>query len=160
MRTRSSPINYLGAGQDGNREWITCLATICMDETNIPPTLIYQATTGNLRTTWLDDFVSNEPNAAHFASIPSGWTNYNLGYAWLTTVFDRYTKKKACQGREWRLLFIDGHESHINLRFINWCIEHHIMVAAYPPHSTHRLQPLDIGIFAPPATYYSGELNQ
>ena len=31
----------LGAGQDGNREWITVLACICQDGTYIPPGLIY-----------------------------------------------------------------------------------------------------------------------
>jgi hypothetical protein len=31
------------AGQDGNREWITCIASICIDSSWIPPTLIYQA---------------------------------------------------------------------------------------------------------------------
>jgi len=34
------------------------------------------------------------------------------------------------------------------------------LVAVYPPHSTHRLQPLDISLFAPLATRYSQELNQ
>ena len=28
-----------------------------------------------------------------------------------------------------------------------------------PPHSTHRLQPLDVGLFQPLATAYSNELN-
>ena len=150
----------IGAGQDGNHEWITCLATICMDGTYIPPSLIYQATTGNIQDTWLDDFKPDEPDAAHFASSPSGWTNNELGMAWLTTVFDRYTKAKARHGRDWRLLFIDGHGSHVNIPFLDWCLEHRILVAVYPPHSTHRLQPLDVSLFNPLANYYSQELNK
>jgi hypothetical protein len=35
-----------------------------------------------------------------------------------------------------------------------------MMVAVYPPHCTHRLQPLDVGCFAPLATYYSQLLEQ
>ena len=44
----------LSAGQDGNREWVTILATICMDGTFLPPLIIYQAISGNLQDSWLD----------------------------------------------------------------------------------------------------------
>ena len=70
----------LGAGQDGSREWITILATICMDGTYLPPSLIYQAISGNLQDTWLDE-IRPEKNEAFFSSSPTGWTNDELGYA-------------------------------------------------------------------------------
>jgi hypothetical protein len=37
----------LRAGQDGNGEWITVIASICTDGTSLPPGLIYQATSSN-----------------------------------------------------------------------------------------------------------------
>jgi len=46
----------VGVGQDGSREWITVVATICADGTSLSPTLIYKAVSSNLRDTWLDDF--------------------------------------------------------------------------------------------------------
>nr|POE44882.1 hypothetical protein CFP56_78934 [Quercus suber] len=39
----------LGNIQDGNREWITIIATICADGTAIAPALIYKGSTGNLQ---------------------------------------------------------------------------------------------------------------
>jgi hypothetical protein len=57
------------------------------------------------------------------------------------------------------MLYIDGHGSHVNMRFLTWANEHRILVAVYPPHSTHRLQPLDVSLFSPLANYYSQELN-
>ena len=39
--------------QDGNREWITILATICIDGSHLSPSLIYQAIFGNIQDTWL-----------------------------------------------------------------------------------------------------------
>lgn len=36
-----------GTGQDGNREWITVVATICADGTRLSPALIYKAVSGN-----------------------------------------------------------------------------------------------------------------
>jgi len=41
----------LSAGQDGNREWITLLATIYIDGSYLPPSIIYQALSRNLQDT-------------------------------------------------------------------------------------------------------------
>ena len=57
--------------------------------------------------------------------------------AYLTSIFEKHTKAKARSS--WRLLIVDGHSSHINLKFLDWCMEHKIFVAVYPPHTTHRL---------------------
>src|SRR4051794_27421367 len=38
-----------GAGQDGNRSWITLLACICQDLQPLPPMLIYQGQEGNFK---------------------------------------------------------------------------------------------------------------
>ena len=78
---------------------------------------------------------------------------------WLTRVFDRATKHKASNGRKPRLLLLDGHISHINMGFIDWCDKHNIHVYAYPPQSPHRLQPLDKSVFALLALSYSQELD-
>jgi hypothetical protein len=37
--------------QDGSREWITVLAAVCADGEALPPSLIYQAKRGNVRST-------------------------------------------------------------------------------------------------------------
>jgi hypothetical protein len=145
--------------QDGNREWITFIATICADGTSLSPGLIYQAVSGNIQDSWLQDYDPTE-QSCFFTSSKTGWTNDDLGFSWLTTLFDRETKAKARQGRDWRLLILDGHGSHINMRFIDYCLDHRILVAAYPPHSTHKLQPLDVSLFSPLATFYSQELNR
>jgi hypothetical protein len=128
----------LGARQDGNREWVTVIGCICADGTHLPPGIIYQATSGNVRDTWVDDF-DPQVQLAHFTSTASGWTNVEIGFAWLTTVFNRYTKPKARNGRDWRMLYVDGHGSHLNMRFLDYCLLHRILVINYPLHSTHRL---------------------
>ena len=43
--------------------------------------------------------------------------------------------------------------------FLEACHKRYIHVAAYPPHTTYHLQPLDASIFAPLAIYYSQELK-
>ncbi len=47
----------------------------------------------------------------------------------------------------YRLLILDGHGSHVALEFDQYYPEHEIIVLCMPPHSSHLLQPLDIGCF-------------
>jgi DDE superfamily endonuclease len=72
-------------------------------------------------------------------------------------VFHLHTKDKA--GNQQRLLIVDGHSSHVNLKFIEWADRHRILLMILPPHSTHRLQPLDVGFFQPLATAYSKQIS-
>jgi len=136
----------LGSIQDGSREFISLLVCICADGTAIPPGLIYQGESGDLQDVWLDDFDASS-ELAYFAVSKKGWTNEELGMSWLKKIFDRNTRDKAGNSR--RLLIVDGHSSHVNLKFIDYCDRNRIILAIFPPHSTHRLQPLDVGIFSP-----------
>ena len=146
-----------GALQTGNRNWITLIATICGDGTYLPPCLIYQGA-GDIQDNWLQDVQPDEHNC-YFTSTPSGFTNEELAFEWLVKIFDKNTRTKAGHGRYWRLLWLDGHNSHLNLRFLDWAIKNRIMVAVFPPHSTHRLQPLDVSLFCPLSTRYSQHLK-
>ena len=78
--------------------------------------------------------------------------------SWLSTIFEPNTREKA--GNSKRLLLVDGHSAHVNLRFIDYCDNHDILLVILPPHPTHRLQPLDVGIFSPLASAYSTEISQ
>lgn len=142
--------------QDGNREWITLLACICSDGSLLPPTLIYEGKAG-LQSSWVDDVEAGK-HEVFIANSSSGWTNNDIGLAWLEQVFERCTAEKA--RRQWRLLIVDGHGSHLSPQFIDFCYAKKILLAVFPPHSTHTLQPLDVVVFSPLSYNYSHELNQ
>ena len=144
------------AVQDGNREWITLLACVCASGDALPPALIYQGTSG-LQSSWVDA-VEVGKHQVFFSNSATGWTNNDIGLAWLEQVFDRYTKQKA--RRDYRLLIVDGHGSHVTTDFIDYCDGNRILLAIFPPHSTHSLQPLDVVLFAPLSKYYSQELDR
>jgi hypothetical protein len=137
--------------QDGNREWITLLACICADGSALAPALIYQSASGSIQDTWLQ--AMRPEDRVYISSSPSGWTNNDIGLSWLKKVFDRSTKEKA--GRSYRLLILDGHGSHLTMDFIEYCDRNRILLAVYPPHSTHTLQPLDVVMFKPFSSAYS-----
>jgi hypothetical protein len=141
--------------QDGSREWITLLACICADGSYLEPALIYKSKAGSIQDSWLQAF-DPEIHRARISSSPSGWTNNEIGLAWLKQVFDRNTKAKARSS--YRLLIVDGHGSHLTMDFKEYCDQNKILLAVYPPHSTHTLQPLDVVMFKPLATAYSNEV--
>lgn len=139
--------------QDGNREWISLLACVCADGTTLPPALIYQGASNDLQSSWLEDL--NEEDNAHFTSQEHGWTCDALGLSWLR-LFDKYTRSK---GSRRRLLILDGHSSHLNWAFVCLADSLRILLLILPPHTTHRLQPLDLGLFRPLATAYTKRLD-
>lgn len=74
-----------------------------------------------------------------------GWTNGEIGVAWIEE-FDKYMSAKAA-GR-YRLLIVDGHNSHYTYGFLIYARTHQILVLCYPSHTTHVLQGLDVVVFA------------
>jgi hypothetical protein len=92
-------------------------------------------------------------------STPSGWTNQDVGLAWLGQVFQRYTKKKARYGRDWRLLIVDSYGSYLTPAFIDYAVNYRIMLAVFLPYATYTLQLLDVVMFKPLLASYTLSLN-
>ena len=46
------------------------------------------------------------------------------------------------------------------MSFIEWASNNNIIIIILPPHTTHRLQPLDVGLFQPLGTNYSIQLER
>lgn len=47
------------------------------------------------------------------------------------------------------LLLLDNHSSHISLSIFDYCKEHGIILLTIPPHTSHKLQPLDVSFYGP-----------
>jgi hypothetical protein len=77
----------------------------------------------------------------------TGWSN--------STVFRKYLEEhfmKYVQGRdpsEPLILLYDGHKSQVSLGLIDWAKELNLILFVLPPHTSHILQPLDVGCFGP-----------
>ncbi len=61
---------------------------------------------------------------------------------------------------ECRLLIVDGHNSHFSTEFIKFCSKKNIELFCLPPHTTHILQPLDVGLFGPLQSYYGRSVEE
>lgn len=126
--------------QPGNREWVTVIETIGACGSLIPPLVIFEAVMH--QKAWYNLI----PHNWSIGVSENGWTTNEIGMYWLEHVFQKYTKDRTI-GR-YRLLILDGHGSHVTPEFDQYCLNHSIIVLCMPPHSSHLLQPLDVGCFA------------
>ena len=52
------------------------------------------------------------------------------------------------------LLIVDNHESHRAYSVAEYASENHVVMLSAPPHTTHRLQPLDRTVYGLMSTYF------
>ncbi|KIJ66195.1 hypothetical protein HYDPIDRAFT_46350, partial [Hydnomerulius pinastri MD-312] len=138
--------------EEGSRELVTIIECVCADGTALAPAVIYKAKRRNLE--WGRD----NPSNAYISFSPKGWTDMELGLKWLETVFEPETAARNLSNG-WRLLILDGHNSHCSYSFCIFADKHRIIVICLIPHSTHRLQPCDVGVFGPLASSWKSEVN-
>jgi hypothetical protein len=60
--------------------------------------------------------------------------------------FKRKTAAKA--NGEYRLLLVNGHNSHYTRGFLKHARTHQVLVLCYPAHTTHIYQGLDVVVFS------------
>jgi len=125
----------------GRQEWITVIECVGASGVALPPLLIFKAKYTN--TAWIP---ASTPEKWKFSTSNSGWTSDNHAYEWLTTLFEPETRRNDSKRR---LLLLDGHGSHLTARFIAFCLDKNIDLVCLPPHTSHLLQPLDVGVFSP-----------
>jgi hypothetical protein len=98
------------------------------------------------------------PDDYRIGVTPNGYTSDAMAYDWLH-FFHTHTRSRI-SSREYRLLLMDGHESHKTYEFIQFCEKHHIIPYFFPPHLTHLLQPLDGKPFLAYKHHYRMENNE
>ena len=64
---------------------------------------------------------------------------------WFSRIFVPYVQK-VCFGHK-IILTYDGHNSHITYNTAKMALDNNITLLCLPPHSSHALQPLDVGVF-------------
>lgn len=111
---------------------------------SVPPMLIFP------RVFFKEHFVSNGPPNCVGAAHPSGWVTADSFLLFMKHFVRhvRCSKEKPC------LLVLDNHSSHVAIKVIDYCSENGVVLLSFPPHTTHRLQPLDRSVFGPFKKYF------
>jgi hypothetical protein len=92
--------------------------------------------------------IGNSPSACSIALSDTGWTNDLIGAEWFRKCFIPQAKERNVTGKE-ILLMYDGHHSHDTLEIRKMAVQSNVELFKIPAHTTHRLQPLDVGVFDP-----------
>ncbi|ESZ98945.1 hypothetical protein SBOR_0603 [Sclerotinia borealis F-4128] len=138
--------------QLGNREWVTAIICGNGEGETIPPFLVVQ---GQYH---LSNWYTETDLPANWVIKPTsnGWTNNEIGLEWIKH-FDKHTIYRRTG--KYRMLVLDGHESHESISFQSYCTENDIIYLKLPPHSNHLIQPLDIGCFSVLKQSYGSQIE-
>lgn len=138
--------------QPGNREWVTAIQAVNATGWTVPPFIIVQ---GKYHlSSWYEN--SPLPKDWVIATSENGWTTNEIGLEWIQH-FDKHTRARTTG--VYRLLVLDGHDSHHSTDFEVYCKENNIITLCMPPHSSHILQPLNVGCFSPLKAAYGKQIE-
>lgn len=127
---------------------VTLVACMSAGGQYIPPTFIFPSST---RPKDVEDAVLKVPQGSLALSSSTGYMKAPMFLQWLKHFRDSTSSSTAAPV----LLLMDNHQSHISVEAINFCRENGIVLVTIPPHTSHKLQPLDVGLYSPLKTRYS-----
>ena len=124
-----------------SRESLTMLPCMNANGVAMPPMFIIKGKTKRS----LAGFQSADcPQDSVFTIQKNAWQENTICEEWFEEVF-----LKHCGNERPQLLIWDSHSSHEALSLLEVARENNIFFLAFPPHTTHILCPLDVGIFSP-----------
>lgn len=113
----------------------TLLGCICADGSWIPPLIIFKG----IR--WNDNLKSNCLPGTLVKLSPKGWINTDLFVEWFQFFINSIPPARPV------ILLMDSHASHINATVLALAKENDIYLFTFPAHTSHLLQPLDVGVY-------------
>jgi hypothetical protein len=143
---KDDPRSYRGAGV--KRTLVTAIECISADGRSL---IIWPAATH--RSTW----TTHPTPGWHFACSKTGYTDSAISLSWIQHVFDPLTKSLANQKP--RILISNGFGTRESLEVMKFCFENNIILCRLPSHTSHKLQPCDVGVFGPLKTAYREGAN-
>jgi len=135
-----------------NREHLTDVECVNAEGEAIQPMLIFRGST------LLNRYSANSLHREVLQGYSeSGYINDDLAIEWMRHFIKSIQKKWV---GEWTLLLLDGCISHKTYPFWKLAIDAKIILFKLPAHSTHLLQPLDVGVFRPFKQYHGNEVDR
>lgn len=111
----------------------------------VPPLLIFP------RVNFKDYMIKNSPAGTIGAATPSGWISSAIFIQWMHH-FIKYSKPTLDDPV---LLIMDSHEAHLTYEVIRLAKDSGVILFTLPPHTSHKLQPLDKCVYGPLKRFYN-----
>lgn len=129
------------------------LVTVCCGinaiGNSIPPYFIFPRV--NFKPYMLHDAPIGSDGSTH----PSGWMTSSNFFKYM----HHFAKHAKPTPDTPVFLLLDNHESHISVEVLDFCKEVGIILMTFPPHCSHKLQPLDLTVYGPLKNYYNKALT-
>ncbi|KAJ3655378.1 hypothetical protein Zmor_014511 [Zophobas morio] len=106
---------------------------------SIPPMFVFP------RIRYQEHFIRDGPVGCTGAGNASGWMQESEFLIFLKH-FQKYTDASLSHKV---LLLLDNHSSHISIEGLDFCKANGITMLSFPPHCSHKLQPLDRSVYGP-----------
>lgn len=116
----------------------------------IPPVFIFP------RVNFKSHMLNNGPFGALGLAHASGWMTENS----FMQALEHFVKHVNPTKENPALVLLDNHTSHVNCRVIEFARKHSIIILTFPPHCSHKLQPLDVTVYGPFKTRYRVAMNE
>ena len=105
----------------------------------VPPMLVFP------RKKFKNHFIRDGRNGCMGAATSSGWMEPET-----FLLFMKYFVKTVKVNIEHPvLLLLDNHHFHLAIDVLDCCKDNGVVLLSFPPHSSHKLQPLDRTVFGP-----------
>jgi len=124
-------VSKMTSGERGSTVTVICAMNAA--EMHLPPMIIFP------RKRMVDTLMNGAPPQSVGCCSDSGWTDSTLFVKWL----EHFAQVTNCSVTSPQIIVMDGHHSHKTLAAILYAREHGISLITLPPHSTHKMQPLD-----------------
>lgn len=137
------------SGEKGVTTTIVC----CTSATGnyVPPLMIFK------RKRMKPELIDHAPPGTIGGCSDNGWITSEL----FLTYIKHFRVHVRCSKDQKVLLILDGHVTHTkNIETIDYCRENGIVLLSLPPHTSHKLQPLDRSFFKPLKTAYHTECSR
>ncbi|CAB3250214.1 unnamed protein product [Arctia plantaginis] len=109
----------------------------------VPPMFIFP------RLKYKDLFIRDGPTESIGAGNSSGWMTAKEFLIFM----DHFIKHTKPTPEDPVLLLLDNHQSHVDIDVVEKAKANSVIMLSFPPHCTHNLQPLDVGVNGPFKTY-------
>ncbi|XP_076035778.1 uncharacterized protein LOC143021873 isoform X3 [Oratosquilla oratoria] len=116
---------------------------------SLPPAMIFP------RVHFKDFMTKGSPTGTLGLATQSEWMNSDL----FPLVLQHFIKHMGCSTEKPAVLFMDNHESHLSLEVMEMARKHGLSIITFPPHTSHKLQPLDVSVYGPLKTHYKQAVN-
>jgi hypothetical protein len=140
-------VGKLTSGERGKT--ITVICCFNAAGTYVPPTMIFPRKNMN------DRLMKGAPPNTLGLTSASGWINEEIFIIWLKH-FNKHVKPSKDRKH---IIILDGHSSHKSLEAIETARDSGIVLISLPPHTTHRMQPLDLVFYGPLKTAYNRQAD-